>query len=118
MNNTPLSETSLAGLAAIGLPTMRYPDWTPTCFSGAKRFVERYGFQVWTELCDEALPGEWFRVMDVASRLPTLRQYERPERYLRAVLKAVLADFADRPDAYDGHSPIRLRGHRLDVASV
>jgi hypothetical protein len=100
------------------LPTLRYPDRTPMVFAGAKRFVESRGMQVWCELCDEVLPGEWFRVSDVANKLPSLQGYRQPERYLRAVLKAVMADFDERPDAYEGQSPVTVRGHRLDWAMV
>ena len=99
-------------------PTMRYPDSTPMVFAGAKRFVEAHGMQVWAELCDEVLPGEWFRVCDVAGKLPSLRGYRHPERYLRAILKAVLADFEQRPEAYEGQAPVKVRGRRLDVAMV
>ena len=100
------------------LPTLRYPDSTPTVFAGAKRFVESHGMRVWCELCDEVPAGEWFRVSDVASRLPSLQGYREPERYLRAVLKAVLADFDERPDAYEGRAPVQVRGRRLDWAMV
>jgi|PlaIllAssembly_1097288.scaffolds.fasta_scaffold148991_2 hypothetical protein len=98
--------------------TMRYPDNTPMVFAGAKRFVESHGMQVWCELCDEVLPGEWFQVSGVASKLPSLQGYRQPERYLRAILKAVLADFDQRPDAYEGQAPVKVRGRRLDVAMV
>jgi hypothetical protein len=109
----------LNGRARIDpLPTMRYPDITPTVFAGAKRFVESYGMQVWCELCDEVPAGEWFRVSDLASRLPSLQGYREPERYLRAVLKALLADFDQRPDAYEGRAPVQRRGRRLDWARV
>ena len=100
------------------LPTLRYPDSTPMVFAGAKRFVESHGMQVWCELCNEVLPGEWFRVSDVASQLASLQGYRHPERYLRAVLKAVITDFEQRPDAYEGRAPVTVRGRRLDWAMV
>ena len=97
---------------------MRYPDSTPTVFTGAKQFVETQGIAVWIDLCDTVMPDEWFNVTDVAGQLETLRGYQRPERYLRAVLKAVLADYQEFPENYDGHVPVRLRGRNLDVISI
>jgi len=97
---------------------MRYPANTPMLFSGAQRFVEQHGIAVWSELCDTVMPDKWFNVTETARRLDCLRQYQGPERYLRAVLKAILADYAERPDAYEYQPPIKLRGKRMDVASV
>ncbi|MBL0143842.1 MAG: hypothetical protein IPP91_17495 [Betaproteobacteria bacterium] len=99
-------------------PLMRYPDSTPTVFTGAKQFVETQGMAVWLELCDAVLPGEWFNVTEVAGKLATLRDYRNPERYLRAVLKAALADYQERPAEYDGRIPVQLRGRNLDVVSI
>ena len=78
---------------------MRYPARTPTMFSGAKRFVEENGVAVWCDLCDTVMPGEWFGVAEVAVKLESLQNYRNPERYLRAVLKAVIADYAERPSS-------------------
>ena len=97
---------------------MRYPASTPTAFSGAQRFVEQRGIDVWSELCDTVMPDQFFNVSEVASRLDSLSGYQMPERYLRAVLKAVMADYADRPDDYEHHPPVRLRGRRMDYACV
>ncbi len=97
---------------------MRYPASTPMLFSGAQRFVEQHGVAVWSELCDTVMPEEWFNVTETARRLDCLRQYRGPERYLRAVLKAIMADYAERPDAYEHRPPIKLRGTRMDYASV
>ena len=97
---------------------MRYPVRTPTVFSGAKRFVEENGVAVWCDLCDTVMPGEWFAVAEVAVKLESLRLYRNPERYLRAVLKAAIADYAERPDEYEFGAPVKLRGRRLDIASV
>jgi hypothetical protein len=99
-------------------PRLRYPDSTPTVFTGAKQFVETQGIAVWIELCDTVMPDEWFSVTDVAGQLETLRGYRKPERYLRAVLKAVLADYLERIEEYDGRVPVRLRGRNLDVVSI
>ena len=99
-------------------PSLRYPDNTPTVFTGAKRFVEAHGMEVWCELCDTVMPGEWFNVTDVAGQLESLRDYQKPERYLRAVLKAILADYREFPENYDGTVPVRLRGRNLDVISI
>ncbi len=97
---------------------MRYPASTPMLFSGAQRFVEQHGVAVWSELCDTVMPEEWFNVTETARKLDCLRQYQLPERYLRAVLKAIMADYAERPDAYEHRPPIKLRGTRMDYASV
>jgi hypothetical protein len=97
---------------------MLYPDSTPLAFSGARTFVEQNGVQVWSELCDTVMPDEWFYVTAIARNLDCLRQYRNPERYLRAVLKAIFADFAERPDAYDHRPPVHTRGTRLIEAKV
>ena len=97
---------------------MRYPARTPTVFSGAKRFVEDNGVAVWCDLCDTVMPEEWFSVSEVAVNLESLRNYRNPERYLRAVLKAVIADYAERPDEYALGPPVKLRGRRLDIISI
>ena len=97
---------------------MRYPASTPMLFSGAQRFVEQHGVTVWSELCDTVMPDEMFNVTETARRLDCLRQYRDPERYLRAVLKAVMADYAERPDEYEKGPPVKLQGKRMDVVSV
>ena len=97
---------------------MRYPAGTPSAFSGAKRFVEENGVAVWCELCDSVMPDEWFSVSDVAVKLECLRLYRNPARYLRAVLKAIMADYAERPDEYEKGPPVKLQGKRMDVASI
>jgi len=101
-----------------GQRKMRYPATTPMLFSGAQRFVEEHGVTVWSELCDAVMPDEWFNVTETARKLDCLRQYQLPERYLRAVLKAIVADYTERPDAYEHQPPIKLRGMRMDYASV
>jgi len=97
---------------------MRYPEKTPTAFSGAQRFVEDNGMAVWCELCDTAMPGKWFNVKTVAAELESLRLYRSPDRYLRAVLKAVITDYAERPDEYEFGLPVKQQGKRMDVVSV
>ena len=97
---------------------MRYPETTPTVFSGAKAFVEQHGATVWCELCDSVTPGEWFHVQTMARQLDCLRQYSKPERYLQAVLKAVIADYQERPEAYEHHPPVQLKGLRMTEAKV
>ena len=93
---------------------MRYPR---TRMLPCHNAVEQHGI-VLSELCDTVMPDKWFNVTETARRLDCLRQYQGPERYLRAVLKAILADYAERPDAYEYQPPIKLRGKRMDVASV
>jgi len=88
---------------------MRYPPSTPTQFSNAKQFVETRGNQVWYELTDEVMPDEWFRPCDIAHKLPSIQKYKNPERYLRAVLKAILTDFKENPSAYGKRAPITTR---------
>jgi len=97
---------------------MHYPEKTPTAFSGAQRFVEDNGMAVWCDLCDTVMPGEWFGVAEVAVKLESLRLYRNPERYLRAVLKAIIADYAERPDKYEFGLPVKQQGKRMDVVSV
>ena len=48
---------------------MRYPQTTPTVFSGAKAFVEQHGVTVWCELCDTVMPDRWFHVKTTAKQL-------------------------------------------------
>ena len=79
---------------------MHYPQSTPNEFKGAKAFVEHNGLDVWTELCDLFPGGEWLEVRSTARQLPLLARYAQPERYLRAVLKAILADYRERPGSY------------------
>jgi hypothetical protein len=95
--------------------TMRYPDSTPTVFSGARRFVEQHGITVWSELCDTVMPDGLFNVTEVAGKLECLRSYRQPERYLRAVLQATLADFAERPLAFDGNPPVSVAPRCLQL---
>ncbi|QKS28223.1 MAG: hypothetical protein HT579_04305 [Candidatus Accumulibacter similis] len=97
---------------------MRYPQATPTVFSGAKAFVEQHGVTVWCELCDTVTPDQWFHVTATARQLDCLRRYSKPERYLQAVLKAVIADFEERPDAYECRPPVQLKGLRMTEAKV
>jgi len=97
---------------------MRYPQATPTVFSGAKYLVEQYGVTVWCELCDTVTPGQWFHVTSTARQLDCLRRYRKPERYLQAVLKAVIADFEERPDAYERRPPVQIKGLRMTEAKV
>ena len=97
---------------------MRYPQTTPTVFSGAKAFVEQHGVTVWCELCDTVMPDRWFNVTTTARQLDCLRHYSKPERYLQAVLKAVIADYAERPDAYEHRPPVQLHGLRMNEAKV
>lgn len=97
---------------------MRYPQTTPTVFSGAKAFVEQHGVPVSCELCDTVTPDQWFQVTSTAKQLDCLRHYRKPERYLQAVLKAVIADYAERPDAYEHRPPVQLHGLRMTEAKV
>jgi hypothetical protein len=97
---------------------MPYPQTTPTVFSGAKAFVENHGMKVWCELCDTVMPDEWFDVKETARRLDCIKHYRKPEIYLQAVLKAVIADYRDRPDAYEHHPPVQVFGLRMTKAKV
>ena len=92
---------------------MRYPTATPTQFGGAKAFVETYGNAVWADLCDSMPTGEVIRVCDAAAALNTLSGYVQPERYLRAVLKAILTDYDERPDAYEHQPPFTVLGRTM-----
>ena len=92
---------------------MRYPDKVPNQFSGAKAFVETYGNAVWADLCDSMPTGEVIRVCDAAAALNKLSGYVQPERYLRAVLKAILADYKERPDDYDHQPPFTVLGRTM-----
>ena len=82
---------------------MRWPAKTSVVFSEGQRFVESHGDVVWTELCDVVQTGVWISVRDIADTLPCLAQYAPVTRsqYLRQVLKAIQADVAERPEAYD-----------------
>ncbi len=97
---------------------MRYPQTTPTVFGGAKAFVEQHGVTVWCELCDTVMTDRWFNVKTTARQLDCLKPYKTPERYLRAVLKAVIADYEERPDAYEHRPPVQLNGLRMNEAKV
>ena len=97
---------------------MRYPVSTPITFSGAQRFVEQHGIDVWSELCDTVMPDEWFNIRTTAMRLDCISHYAKPERYLQAVLKAVIADYAERPDDYEHRPPVHVRGQRMIDAKI
>jgi len=97
---------------------MPYPQTTPTVFSGAKAFVEQHGEIVWCELCDTVMPDAWFNVKATARQLDCIRHYANPERYLQAVLKAIIADYHGRPDAYEYRPPVQVRGLRMTEVSV
>lgn len=97
---------------------MTYPQTTPTVFSGAKAFVEQHGMNVWCELCDTVMPDEWFNIKATARRLDCIKHYTKPERYLQAVLKAVIADYHERPDAYEHRPPVQVHGLRMTEAKV
>ena len=97
---------------------MRYPAGTPTTFSGARAFVEKHGAQVWAELRALFPAGKWFRVREAAARLPCLEGYGKPELYLRTVLKALIADYVERPAHYGHQPPITVRGRRMIEARI
>jgi hypothetical protein len=97
---------------------MLYPDSTPTCFSSAKSFVENHGDAVWCELCDTVRVDAPFSVRETAKVLRSLKGYKRPDRYLRAVLKAAIADFLERPREYEGRCPVRFSGKNMVRARV
>lgn len=97
---------------------MHYPSATPMVFSGARRFVEQRGVEVWSELCDTVMPDEWFNIKTTASQMDCIRHYAKPERYLQAVLKAVMADYAERPDDYEHRPPVQIRGMRMIEAKL
>ena len=100
------------------MPKMIYPDTTPTVFSGARKFVEDHGHDVWCELCDTVPVREWFTLKSVAPKLTTINKYKGPERYLRAVLKAVIEDYRTRPDAYEHRPPVEIDGLTMRRARV
>ena len=92
---------------------MRYPDKVPKQFSGDKAFVETYGNAVWADFCDSMPTGKVIRVSDAAAALETLSGYAQPERYPRAVLKAIQADYKERPDDYEHKPPFTVLGRTM-----
>ncbi|AKJ30671.1 hypothetical protein [Caldimonas brevitalea] len=88
-----------------------------TTFSAAES-TERICDQIWTELCDEVRADEWFDVTETANRLPCLRGFPNRGRVLRSVLRAVLADYARRPEAYEHEAPVETRGDDMEYAKV
>jgi hypothetical protein len=94
------------------------PSTTPMVFSGARRFVEQHGVEVWSELCDTVMPDDWFNIKITAAQLDCIKHYAKPERYLQAVLKAVMADYAERPEDYGLRPPVQVRGMRMIEAKV
>lgn len=92
---------------------MRYPASTPTQFSGAKSFVEANGNAIWCELTDTYNIGQPIPVADAARKLETLNGYANPARYLRAVLKAIQADYFERPDEYENIQPFMVIGKTM-----
>ncbi len=100
------------------IPKMRYPASTPLAFTGAPTFVTNFGNEVWFELCDTVPTDEYFNVTDVAKKLNSLKLHRQPERHLRAVLAAIIADYNERPDDYEFKCPIKLRGQRMDYVAI
>jgi len=68
---------------------MDFPHATPRDFSGAEAFVRKHGFAVWCELVDTQPIDTDINVTAAAKTLTTLREYQNPGRYLRAVLRAI-----------------------------
>jgi hypothetical protein len=92
---------------------MHYPEATPKVFGGAQAFVEQYGNAVWCELCDTYPTGVSILVNDAATKLETIKHYNQPDRYLRAVLKAIQTDYEERPDAYEQKPPFTIPGNTM-----
>ncbi len=92
---------------------MHYPQATPKVFGGAQIFVEQYGNAVWCELCDTYPTGVKIVINDAATKLETIKHYNKPERYLRAVLKAIQTDYEERPDDYEHKPPFTVPGNTM-----
>lgn len=94
---------------------MRYPANTPIVFTNQRSFIEQFGDQVWTELCDTIPLDKPVRVHTCAELLPALDRYKRKSQYLRAVLFAVETDYNERPEVYEFTPPFRRVSDRLDL---
>ena len=94
---------------------MRYPESTPMQFSGAKEFVETHGNAVWAEFCDEFHTNVLINTTSAAGKLESLKGYAKPERYLKAVLKAIEADYNERPAEYEGRKPFTIVGKTMKL---
>lgn len=92
---------------------MHFPSSAPLGFSGAPTFVEQHGDRVWFDLCDSYPVGRVLHVQTIASEMESLHGWSDRPRRLRAVLSAIRADFAERPDVYEGKMPFRIVGTRL-----
>lgn len=112
------TQSSHFSASANSFPPMRYPDRTPLSFSAARTFVQRHGFEVWSALCDTVPADEWFDVTAAARQLGCRAHYQNPGKYLRVVLKAIIADYAERPDDYENRPPVVIRGNRMIEARI
>jgi hypothetical protein len=64
------------------------------------------------------MPDEWFNIKITAGQLDCIKHYAKPECYLQAVLKAVMADYAERPDDYEHRPPVQVLGMRMIEAKA
>jgi len=87
-------------------------------FTGSHAFVAQHGDEVWQELCDLQPFSYQFRPCDAAPRLRSLAHYKNKTARLLAVLHAIIADFKDRPDAYENRCPITVHGRNLSRISI
>jgi hypothetical protein len=82
----------------------------PVMQSGQTRFLESdLADTIWEQLCDSFMPGEPFTANEAAYELGCLAHYSRFTKgnYVRTVIRAIIADYAHRPDDYANIEPIR-----------
>lgn len=107
---SPTTYPSKKASAAMKHPhqfQMYHPNSTPIQFTGQASWVEKYGFYVWEEVCDRCRLNTWYTTALIAEELPTLQLHKSLRvRYLRAVLKTIITDFAEQPDVYKGKCPV------------
>jgi hypothetical protein len=83
----------------------------PVMQSGQDRFLESdLADTIWEQLCDTMLDGVPFSIWDAAPQIPALAAYGHRTRanYLSTVVRAIIADFAYRPDDYANIPPIAV----------
>ena len=85
-----------------------YPANMPLITTNQEGVLQNHGDAIWNELCDTIHIGVKTKVVDAANTLDYLKDFAPQTRlnYLRVVIKAVLLDFKNRPEAYDGPCPI------------
>jgi hypothetical protein len=82
----------------------------PVIMTGQAKFLESdRADAIWEELCDNFNVDQPFTIDEAVARSTFLKPYAKGTQrtYMTLVIRAILADYAARPDDYDRIEPIR-----------